>query len=148
MMYKKRENHSGSGMAWSLVKTVFLWCFVFVGSLSFAGKAEAVVKVKAVSTGTMYSAILKTDGSLWTCGYNFWGQLGDGTTEKRSTPVKIMSGVAAVSTSGIHTAILKSNGSLWMCGWNEYGQLGDGTTEDRSTPVEIMSGVAAVSAGG
>ena len=33
--------------------------------------------------------ILKTDGSLWTCGYNRYGQLGDGTTIDSYTPIKI-----------------------------------------------------------
>ena len=103
--------------------------------------------VAAVSLGWSHSAALKTDGSLWTWGWNKYGQLGDGTTEERSTPVKIMEGVAAVSLGWYHSAALKTDGSLWTWGYNNRGQLGDGTTEDRSTPVKIMEGVAAVSLG-
>ena len=31
----------------------------------------------------------KTDGSLWTWGNNFAGQLGDGTTEEKLSPMRI-----------------------------------------------------------
>lgn len=46
--------------------------------------------VKAVSCGDEHTAILKNDGSLWMTGSNTYGQLGDGTTENKSTPVRIM----------------------------------------------------------
>ena len=91
--------------------------------------------------------ILKTDGSLWACVRKYSGQLCDGTTTDRITPVQLMTGVAAVSAGFVHTMILKTDGSLWACGRNSNGQLGDGTTTDRSTPVQVMTGVAAVSAG-
>ena len=81
--------------------------------------------------------ILKTDGSLWACGWNYDGQLGDGTTTNRSTPVQVMTGVAAVSAGGSHTMILKTDGSLWACGDNYYGQLCDGTNVGRHIPVQI-----------
>ena len=104
--------------------------------------------VAAVSAGYYHTMILDTNDTLWATGSNQWGQLGDGTTEYRSTPVEIMSGVASVSAGWDHTMIVDTGGTLWATGNNEYGQLGDGTTENKSTPVEVMSGVAAVSAGG
>ena len=66
-------------------------------------------------SGTKF--IIKTDGSLWTCGDNGAGQLGDGTTINRSTPVQIFaSGIKAVSTGlGIDygvSFILKTDGSF------------------------------------
>ena len=91
--------------------------------------------------------ILKTDGTLWACGSNNYGQLGDRTHNDHLTPVQVMTDVSAVSAGEYHTMILKTDGSLWACGYNYYGQLGDGTTTDRRNPKQIMTGVSAVSAG-
>ena len=110
---------------------------------------------KQVSAGGMkgsgefpsHSMILDTDGFLWVCGDNRYGQLGDGTNTSKKFPVKIMDNVKYVSAGGGHSMILKKDGTLWACGNNSYGQLGDGTTVDRSTPVKIMDMVAYVSAG-
>ena len=104
--------------------------------------------VESVSAGRHHSMILKTDGTLWACGYNKYGQLGDGTTTNRDTPVKVMDGVASVSAGNTHTMILKTDGSLWACGENDLGQLCDGTTTSCYIPKKVMIGnVAAVSSG-
>ena len=94
-----------------------------------------------MSAGTDYSLILKNDGSLWACGSNGRGQLGDGSTEDRKVLVKVMSDVQSMSAGNSHSLILKNDSSIWACGDNEYGQLGDGTNIDRHTPVKIMDGV-------
>ena len=85
--------------------------------------------------------------SLWATGWNSYGQLGDGTTYSKSSPVKVMEGVEAVAAGYYHTMIIKDDGSLWATGVNWYGQLGDGTTSDKSSPVKVMEGVEAVAAG-
>lgn len=102
---------------------------------------------KQVSGGIYFSLIVKTDGSLWGSGYNGWGQLGDGTDTKRTSPVKIMDNVVSASAGGSHSLIVKTDGSLWAFGRNEDGQLGDGTTTNRILPVKIMNNVASASAG-
>ena len=43
-----------------------------------------------VAVGGNYTLFVKTDGSLWGCGANSSGELGDNTTISRDTPVKIM----------------------------------------------------------
>ncbi len=106
--------------------------------------------VVAVSCGYGFVAAIKTDGSLWMWGENYYGQLGIGTEgEKadRSTPVKVMDKVTAVSCGLSHTAVVDENGCLWTWGRNYQGQLGDGSTVDRSTPVKVLDHVAAVNCG-
>ena len=103
--------------------------------------------VTSVSAGDTHTIAIKADGSLWACGYNGNGQLGDGTTNKRPLFVKILDGAASVSAGSTHTLAIKTDGSLWAWGDNQYGQLGDGTATNRKKPVEVMDAVASVSAG-
>ena len=61
-------------------------------------------------------------------GNNNNGRLGDGTTEKRSTLVKVIdSGVDKVFSKGKYAAVIKEDGSLWTFGLNQDGELGNGT---------------------
>lgn len=94
------------------------------------------------SFALMHNAALKTDGTLWTWGRNDEGQLGDGTTANKYSPVKIGtdSDWVDVYAGGYHTLALKSDGTLWTWGANNNGQLGDGTTTFRSVPGQITTG--------
>ena len=58
------------------------------GSATVTVNAGAIVW-KAVSGGTIHTVAIKTDGSLWAWGYNYYGQLGLGDTTDRNSPVQI-----------------------------------------------------------
>lgn len=85
----------------------------------------------------------ETERTLWTVGFNFNGQLGDGTTTNRSVPVQAATGVVVAAAGASHSLFVASDGSLRGAGHNVYGQLGDGTMSDRRTAVTIANDVVA-----
>jgi alpha-tubulin suppressor-like RCC1 family protein len=93
-----------------------------------------------IAAGLSHSVGSKTDGSLWTWGYNLTGQLGDGTTVDKPNPTNIsaVSGCEIVSKGQQHTIIKKSDGSFWSWGSNSVGQLGDGTNTQRLIPTSVF----------
>jgi alpha-tubulin suppressor-like RCC1 family protein len=96
-----------------------------------------------------HSLALSSDGTLYAWGGNAVGQLGDGSTSDRTTPVAV-SLPAGVSSLGVeagasHSLVAASDGRVYAWGENRYGELGDGSTLQRTAPVQV-SLPAAVSA--
>ena len=104
----------------------------------------------AAATGWYHSVGVRTDGSLWTWGYDQYGQLGRGLNYSfdQRVPTWVANGFTAASGGFGHTVALKQDGTLWAWGYNEYGMLGDGTTAHKNAPVQVGSGFTAVAAGG
>ena len=102
---------------------------------------------QVLSLRSASSGVITQDGRLYMCGDNRYGYIGDGTTEDRYTPTKILDHVISVSLGGSHSGAITQDGSLYMWGWNSFGQIGDGTTEDRYKPTKILDHVIAVSLG-
>jgi alpha-tubulin suppressor-like RCC1 family protein len=97
-----------------------------------------------VSAGFRHAAAVKTDGTLWTWGYNNTGQLAiNTTTGNRSTPVTTFAGgtnwkqVACGSNS---SGAIKTDGTLWVWGIGFNSGLGVADATNRSTPVTTFAG--------
>ena len=100
-----------------------------------------------LAAGSSFTLRIRPDGTLWALGNNDHGQLGDGTTTARSSPVQIGTGYAAVAAGYAHAVAVKADGTLWAWGLNGNGQLGDGTTSPQPSPVQIGTGFVSVAAG-
>ncbi len=70
--------------------------------------------------GEWHTVSLKSDGTVWAWGANGSGQLGDGTTIDKLTPVQVsgLSSVIAVAAGSFHTLALKSDGTVRAWGHN------------------------------
>jgi len=87
------------------------------------------IGIKQISCGVYHTAILLTNGDVYTCGDNTYGQLGRPTVNTTPNPIfKIINPnvgkVKQISCGGFYTAILLTNGNVYTCGDNTYGQLG------------------------
>ncbi len=103
----------------------------------------------AIESGGAHNCAIISGGNVECWGYNFYGQLGDGTKTSSSTPVKVTVIKTAIAVSGgvSHTCALASGGEVHCWGWNVYGQLGNTSELDSSMPVIVQSITDAVSIG-
>lgn len=95
--------------------------------------------ITAVSNGNC-SMVLSSDGELFSWGFNYFGEAGNGTIGVIYSPVAVdTSGVLAGKrivkvNSGVAVTALAEDGSLFSWGRNDFGELGDGTNTSRSVP--------------
>jgi len=127
---------------------------VMLALLTASSSALVACQIEEVSVGPEPFTTL----TAW--GGNFFGQLGDGTSDRRTTPVEVIdldgAELKAIAGGQLHSLALKEDGTVLAWGYNEQGQLGDGTNTSSSTPVQVqdpndlsgyLSGVADIAAG-
>ncbi|MHB8879584.1 MAG: RCC1 domain-containing protein, partial [Myxococcaceae bacterium] len=118
----------------------------------FAACGSRCCLATSLAGGTGQSCAVTGLGAVKCWGRNDFGQLGDGTTTARLSPVTavgLSSGAVAVAAGDAYSCALTSAGGLKCWGYNLFGTLGIGTTVDRLTPVDVFtSGIASVAAGG
>jgi alpha-tubulin suppressor-like RCC1 family protein len=97
------------------------------------------------SSKRLHLLALKSNGTLWSWGYNNAGQLGLGDngspSTDRNTPAQILLANGLnwiyISAGSAHSIGIKENGTLWTWGAGVYGQLGLGDSANRNTPTMV-----------
>jgi alpha-tubulin suppressor-like RCC1 family protein len=100
-----------------------------------------IMQVDAAQTATF---VVSITGQVRAIGANTNGQLGDGTTTARTTPVNIMTGVLRIYNTQLHTCALMTDATV-KCRWrNANGQVGDNTIVQKLVPTSVvgLTGVA------
>ena len=108
--------------------------------------------VSQISAGQLFNVALKTDGTVWSWGANYRGNIGNGTTTTTgcfcvTTPQQsLIANIVDIKTASTHTLAKKSDGSIWAWGLNQFGEIGIGFTDLNSgcecqpTPVQSLVG--------
>ncbi len=101
------------------------------------------VHLTRISAGGLHTCGDGSDGKVYCWGWNNYGQVGDGTTTDRTTPVAVEAPVgvtlSGVVASNYHTCADGSDGKVYCWGRNENGRLGDGTNTDHTTPTAVQA---------
>jgi alpha-tubulin suppressor-like RCC1 family protein len=103
---------------------------------------STITGVSQITTGDYHTMALisNSGGAVKAVGYNFYGELGDGTTDQRNSwVVSNITGVSQLCGGASYTMALMTDGSVKGVGNNLYGQLGDGTNTDSSNWVDNIA---------
>ena len=87
---------------------------------------------------------IKTDGTLWSWGKDYYGSLGHSNTTNYSSPVQVgsLTDWRHVQGGFAMSVFVKTNGTLWTvgAGAGTYGQLGNNqSSTNESSPIQIGS---------
>jgi alpha-tubulin suppressor-like RCC1 family protein len=117
------------------------------------------VDVSGITTATSialgyysHSCAVLTGGKVKCWGYNANGQLGDGTTTSRTTPVEV-SGIKTATSIALgseHSCAILEGGNVMCWGNGENGELGNDNHDESYIPVEVsrITNATSISLGG
>ena len=141
---------------------VILFVLIAVSGLAVPPAALAGERAALIAAGEFHTCVATSSGPVLCWGANAEGQLGDGTTTQRLTPVPVVGfpgpaqGIAAGggddgTETHAHTCAITLTGGVMCWGSNVLGQLGNNSMTSSSTPVQVhglTSGVSAIATGG
>ena len=94
---------------------------------------------QTVSTYNKGWGAVKTDGTLWMIGGNYYGKLGQNNETDYSSPIQIpgTNWDTKISFSYRNQFAAKTDGTFWAWGYNDEGNLGLNNRTSYSSPVQI-----------
>ncbi len=107
--------------------------------------AAAALTFWQLSSGTHHTCGLTTENRAYCWGWNYSGQLGEGTTVyARPVPTAVAGTLQfrQISSGSDHTCAVTTDDRAYCWGYGWLGQLGDGAQVNRYTPVQVMGGLA------
>ena len=100
------------------------------------------MELAIVSAGGQHTCGVSVAENVYCWGANGTGQLGDGTTDGRTTagpPIAMPTPdpISRITTGDDHTCAITAAGEAYCWGWNLLGQLGVGDTLNRLAPTKV-----------
>ena len=100
-----------------------------------------------LAAGNSQSIALASDGTVYTWGWNQYGQLGNGTTMNSRIPVAVVTAgtplagktISQIAAGNAHALAMTDDGTMYTWGWNQHGQLGNNSTINSSLPVIVKT---------
>jgi alpha-tubulin suppressor-like RCC1 family protein len=106
---------------------------------TYPTQVPGLTGVVAISAAGYSSYALKSDGTVWSWGYNAFGNLGDGTSTQRNSPVQVsgLTGIKSIASSYYNGYAISSTGQAYAWGRGDYGAIGNGSSAYQYTPALI-----------
>jgi alpha-tubulin suppressor-like RCC1 family protein len=115
-------------------------------------RVAGLTNVVAVAESWRSGFALRSDGTVWGWGANWYNLIGDPGQSDSTVPVRLpdLSGITAIAAGNSTAYALRSDGTVWAWGGNDAGQLGDGSTVWATwDPVRVtgLTGITSIAGG-
>lgn len=157
IIYIDSGNYHSSAL--SSLGRVFVWGDNSVGQLGTDEYSDTTLPIDltpfinlnlneviiTTALGGNHSLALTSERRVFSWGFNFSMQLGDGTNISRTAPLDITANfnlglneqIEKIVGGNNHSGAVTSLGNVYTFGLNTYGQLGNGTNTNQGIPVKI-----------